>query len=289
VIDGAFALAFLSGVVAAVNPCGFAMLPAYLSYFLGLENQAPADEPARAGVARALVVSASVSAGFLAVFTVLGFVIRAGGDGVADVIRYLSIVIGFVLIAVGVAFLMGRSLAFATPHLERGGRSRTFWSMFVFGISYAVASFGCTIGPFVLTVLGSFTRDGTASGVLMIVAYGLGMGLLLTTLTVTLALARGGLLRGLRSALRWIDTVAGVLLVLAGLYLVYYWWYDLVSDTGAREVAGGGLSSWFQQRADDIAIWLNDRGAGFLALVLGAVVVAAVAAVVAHRPRRPDA
>ena len=67
------------------------------------------------------------------------------------------------------------------------------------------------------------------------------MGLLLTTLTVTLALARGGLLRGLRSALQWIDTVAGVLLILAGLYLVYYWWYDLVSDTGARDVAGGGL------------------------------------------------
>ena len=83
-IDGAFALAFLSGVVAAVNPCGFAMLPAYLSYFLGLENQAPADEPARAGVARALVVSASVSAGFLAVFTVLGFVDSGAGVLAAD-------------------------------------------------------------------------------------------------------------------------------------------------------------------------------------------------------------
>ena len=98
VIDGAFALAFLSGVVATVNPCGFAMLPAYLSYFLGLESRAAADEPPQASLARALMVSASVSAGFLAVFTVLGFVIRAGGDGVADVIRYLSIVIGFVLI-----------------------------------------------------------------------------------------------------------------------------------------------------------------------------------------------
>ena len=68
------------------------------------------------------MVSVSVSAGFLAVFTVLGFVIRAGGEGVADVIRYLSIVIGFVLIAVGVAFLMGRSLAFATL-LPRAGRA----------------------------------------------------------------------------------------------------------------------------------------------------------------------
>jgi threonine/homoserine/homoserine lactone efflux protein len=157
----------------------------------------------------------------------------------------------------------------------------------VFGVSYAVASFGCTIGPFVLTVLGSFTRDGTLSGVLMIVAYGLGMGLLLTTLTVTLALARGGLLRGLRSAMRWIDSVAGVLLILAGLYLVYYWWYDLVSDTGAKQVAGGGLSAWFQGQADRVAGWLNDRGAGPLALVLGVVTVAATAAVLARRPRAP--
>jgi hypothetical protein len=120
----------------------------------------------------------------------------------------------------------------------------------------------------------------------MIVAYGLGMGLLLTTLTVTLALARGGLLRGLRSALRWIDSVAGVLLILAGLYLVYYWWYDLVSDTGAKPVAGGGLSAWFQGQADRVAGWLNDRGAGPLALVLGVVTVAAIAAVVARRPSR---
>jgi cytochrome c biogenesis protein CcdA len=283
-IDGAFALAFISGVVATVNPCGFAMLPAYLSYFLGLERLAHEDaEPPRASLARALAVSGSVSAGFLALFTVLGFVIRAGGDGVADVIRYLSILIGFGLIALGVAMLLGRKLAIATPRLDRGGRARTFWSMFAFGVSYAIASFGCTIGPFVLTILGSFTRDGTLSGVLMIVAYGLGMGLLLTALTVTLALARGGLLRSLRSALRWVDNVAGVLLVLAGLYLVYYWWYDLVSDTGAKDVAGGGISDWFQRRADLVAGWLNDRGAGPLALVLGAVTVAAIAAVLARR------
>jgi cytochrome c-type biogenesis protein len=287
-INGAFALAFISGVVAAVNPCGFAMLPAYLSYFLGIENRAAtgtAPAPAQASVARALVVSAAVSSGFLAVFTVLGFILRAGGDEVTNVARYLGIVIGFVLIAFGVALLFGFRLSFATPRLERGGRSRTLSSMFVFGISYAIASFGCTIGPFLGVVLGSFTRDGTISGVVMIVAYGLGMGLLLTALTVTLALARGGLLLALRSARRWIDSAAGGLMILAGAYLVYYWWYDLVSDTGAKQVAGGGLSAWFQARADAVATWLNDRGAGFLGLVLGAVAVAALAAVLVRRPK----
>ena len=36
-IRGHLALAFSAGMIATVNPCGFAMLPAYLSYFLGLE------------------------------------------------------------------------------------------------------------------------------------------------------------------------------------------------------------------------------------------------------------
>jgi hypothetical protein len=88
--------------------------------------------------------------------------------------------------------------------------------------------------------------------------------------------------------MRRIDRVAGVLLILAGLYLVYYWWYDLVSDTGAKQVAGGGLSAWFQRQADRVAGWLNDRGAGPLALVLGIVTVAAIAAVLARRPKAPQ-
>ena len=64
VIDAPLALAFTAGMVATVNPCGFAMLPAYLSYFLGIEGTD--DGPAEAGVLRALVVGAVVSLGFVA-------------------------------------------------------------------------------------------------------------------------------------------------------------------------------------------------------------------------------
>ena len=71
--------------------------------------------------------------------------------------------------------------------------------------------------------------------------YGAGMALVLTALTVTLALARGGLLAGLRRALPYVDRVAGVFLVLAGLYLVYYWIFNLRFDaTGST--TGGGLA-----------------------------------------------
>ncbi|MDP8977837.1 MAG: hypothetical protein M3N17_04560 [Actinomycetota bacterium] len=55
-------LAFTGGLVASVNPCGFAMLPAYLSFFLGLDNaMAPAGRAT--AVARALRVGSSCRPG----------------------------------------------------------------------------------------------------------------------------------------------------------------------------------------------------------------------------------
>ena len=56
-------LSFIRGLVAAVNPCGFILLPTYLMYFLGLQGGMPGTQ--RATLRRALLVSAAVSAGFL--------------------------------------------------------------------------------------------------------------------------------------------------------------------------------------------------------------------------------
>src|SRR3546814_16901401 len=71
-IDAPLAIAFASGMLATVNPCGFAMLPAYLGFFLGQEG---GDRDVRASVSRSLGVGLSVSAGFLLVFSFVGLAI----------------------------------------------------------------------------------------------------------------------------------------------------------------------------------------------------------------------
>jgi cytochrome c-type biogenesis protein len=284
VIDGAFALAFTTGMLATVNPCGFAMLPAYLSFFLGVEGERGSTT---ASVGRALVVSAAVSAGFMAVFVPLGFLLRAGVDWFLPWARYLSIGIGGALIALGVAMLLGYRLPWTTPKLERGGRDRTVGSMALFGVSYAVASLGCTIPTFLSNAVLAVTRDGFVSGALVIGTYGLGMGLVLTALTVTLAAARGGLLRALRGALAYVDRVAAVVLILAGAYLVYYWVFDVTTDSGLRSGRGGGLARSANGLTDDVASWLQRQDAVSVGLVLGAVVALALAVVVARRDEAP--
>ena len=55
-------LAFSAGMVAAVNPCGFALLPAYLAYYLGLESSGDAAAPPRGGeLGRSLAVSGAMT------------------------------------------------------------------------------------------------------------------------------------------------------------------------------------------------------------------------------------
>src|SRR5713226_3024868 len=97
-IDAPIAFAFAAGLVATVNPCGFAMLPAYLAYFLGAEHPDEAAAPG-SGVPRALLVGATVSAGLLVVFAAAGSLLSAGVRSFIDYVPWMALLIGLGLVA----------------------------------------------------------------------------------------------------------------------------------------------------------------------------------------------
>ncbi len=263
-------LSFVRGMLAAVNPCGFILLPTYLLYFLGLSS---ADSGvARAPLRRALTVSAAVSAGFLAVFLVVGLIAELFTTWVVGNAKYLTAVIGVALVVLGVAMLFGYRLPITTPKLDAGGRDRTVRSMFVYGIAYAVASIGCTIGLFMATLFGTATREGYLAGVANVVAYGAGMALLITALTVTLAVANVGLLKVLRSSMQYVEMLAGAFVLLSGLYLLWYFWQVDLNNGG--DPITGAVEEW-QTRIQN---FLNDHWST-VALAMVAIVGAAVVAV----------
>ncbi len=157
-IDAPLAYAFTAGAVATVNPCGFAMLPAYLSYFLGIEAAKGVEDDRRASVGTALLVGAAVSAGFLVVFGIVGTLVNAGVSSFIDYVKWATIAIGIGLVVLGIAMLRGYHLPFSTPRLDKGGRNRTLGSIFLFGVSYAIASISCTLPIFLVVVFGTLSR-----------------------------------------------------------------------------------------------------------------------------------
>ena len=278
-LEGNFAYSFILGVLAAVNPCGFVLLPAYLMFFLGLEGSRP-DDSQRTSLSRALRVGAATSSGFIALFLVVGTISRLFTNAIERNAKYASLVIGIALVVMGIAMLCGWKPRIATPSIA-AGKERTFTSMFIFGIAYAIASIGCTIGFLTSVILGSINVHGYASGILSIALYGLGMGAIVTALTVSFAFAKGGLLRVLRSGMRYLDRISAGFVLLTGIYLSWYW-YSAISERNY-----GSVVSRVERWQSNVATFLQRQGAWRLAAVFAIVIVTAII-VVRRAPRRED-
>ncbi|MDZ7674498.1 MAG: cytochrome c biogenesis CcdA family protein [Acidimicrobiales bacterium] len=270
-IDAPLALAFAAGLVAAVNPCGFAMLPAYVGFFLGREGD---RVPTRSeSVLRSIPVAASVSLGFLVVFGAVGVLLQPISSTIQEYAPWATIVIGTGVAVLGIAVIAGFELTARMPKIDRGGHSQGLGSMFLYGVSYAVASLTCTIGIFLSVVVGTFSRTNFISGVSMLLLYAAGMSLVITFLTVAIALARDSVVRFMRTGMQYVNRLAGALMIVAGAYVA---WYGVVS---LRVRDGGGTG----QAVDLVEEWsarasqfVNDAGATRLGLILVGIIVAMV-------------
>ena len=272
------ALAFVAGMVAAFNPCGFAMLPAYLTLVID-----PQSGGQLAAVGRALAATAAMALGFLAVFGSFGLLTVSVASTVQRYLPYVTLVIGVGLVVAGVWLLSGRELRAPNLAGSRWAPTARLGSMFGYGVGYAIASLSCTIGPFLAVTGSSLRRGSPAQGVLVYVAYAAGIALVVGVLAVAVALASSSMVDRMRAVLPHINRISGLILVMVGLYVGYYGFYEirLFTANGSAEdpvVSAAGRI----QRA--LAGWVYTHGAWPWLLALG-VLVAAAAAVWARRRR----
>lgn len=217
-------LALAAGMLAAVNPCGFALLPAYLSVLV-IDDDSPGT--ARA-VGRALALTAWMTVGFIAVFGLFGLVISPVAAQVQQYLPWFTVAFGILVLVAGLWLVAGKELPTWRPGASRGTAvTRSAPAMVGFGASYATASLTCSIAPFLALVVTSFRAGSTGEGVLLYVAYGVGMGLLVGLAAVAVALAHRGLVTRLRRTGRWVPRVGGLLLLVVGAYVAWYGAWEL--------------------------------------------------------------
>src|SRR5688500_7615199 len=93
-------------MLAAVNPCGFALLPAYLSVLV-LGDDSPGTTRA---VLRALALTAWMTLGFVAVFGVFGLVVSPVAAQVQQYLPWFTVGFGVLVAVAGLWLLAGREL-----------------------------------------------------------------------------------------------------------------------------------------------------------------------------------
>ena len=230
-------VAFVAGLVSIVTPCVLPLVPGYLSAISAVDVER-LGEP---GTARKIVAS---SVPFVAGFTLVFVLLGAGAAAIGSVIDKETQlkVAGFVLVVIGFAFLgllpwPERTVA---PALLRGARRRG--SSALLGGAFAVCAAPC-IGTVLASVLVLASSSGTiAKGVVLLVAYSLGLGA--AFVAVGLAFARAmRAFRWMRDHYRVVSGASGATLVALGLLLFFNrsWWLTSALDEVMTKIGLGSL------------------------------------------------
>lgn len=279
----ALGFALGAGLVAALNPCGFAFLPGYL----GLVIAESRDTSRPVALARAAAATVVMSAGFLTVFGIFGLAVS---PLIASAQRYLpfgTVAVGVLLVAMGLWLLSGRDIPVLLPTAAGGTPTARLGSMYGYGVGYAVASLSCTIAPFLAVISTTFRQGSTVTGVLAFVAYAAGMSITVGAAASAVALAGASASAVLRRVLPYVGRIAGLIVLVTGLYVGYYGAYEIrlyFAGADPRDPvveAAGAVQSWLADGVDAL-------GAGPLAGAIAVAVAVTVGwRVLARRRDRP--
>ncbi|MEU5675107.1 cytochrome c biogenesis CcdA family protein [Micromonospora sp. NPDC047762] len=271
-------LALTAGMLGAVNPCGFALLPAYLSLLVAGKSDT------RGAVGRALTAAAGLTVGYVLVFGAFGLALAPLAGWLRPRLPWLTVALGVLLVVAGCWLLAGRRLPAPGWSARAPRLTRTWPSMVLFGAAYALASLGCAIAPFLAIVVTSLQAGSTGQGLALFGAYALGMGLVVAVAALGVALVRDGLVARLRVAGALVPRLSGLVLLIAGCYVAWYGWYELRLAAGRRDALHDPVIRVAAQVQRALADALDRIGPAVLLAALATFLLAALLVKRAHRP-----
>ncbi|HEY33041.1 MAG TPA: cytochrome c biogenesis protein CcdA [Dehalococcoidia bacterium] len=222
-----FGYAFGLGMVTAVSPCSIAMLPAYISLHLGTDEKGYWARSWFWRFRRALLMGGVMTLGFIALFGLAGAVLSPIGELLKPYIEWTGVAIAILLILLGIYILVGGHAYMNLPARLASRLSQSasvgVKGFLIFGIAYGLAALSCSILLFTGMVVAAYSSGGFANALLQFVLFALGMGLVITVVTIASALLKETVNRWLHRLVPVVTRLSGLLLIFAGGYMIYYW------------------------------------------------------------------
>ncbi len=265
-------VALVAGALVALNPCSLPLLPAFVSYSFGRDARRPRDRGRLLfGLGTGLLLAAAV----VAVFAVVGLPLIYGASRVADAVPWTGLAAGIAAILAGLAALGGRHVSIPVQNRLPMKADRSWLHTVLFGVGYGLASLGCSLPVFLAFVAASLAAGGSAAALGVFAAYAAGMAITLVALAAVVALLREGIVRRLSPLVARLEIVSGLLLVLAGAYLTYYWARVRFGDTATlADDPIVGTTTLYSARVQTLAGRLGLSLILALVLATGLVIIA---------------
>jgi cytochrome c-type biogenesis protein len=209
------AFAFVAGIVAFLSPCSFPLLPAYVSYYLGLKEP---SAKGRAGplLKRGILGGMACAGGAISTLVAIGIGVSAVGGATASHITAMELTAGAILVLMGALMFLGKGPTF---HIKaKAGTRMGYAGLFGFGAIYALATAGC-VAPLFIGVVAVAVSSGFPGGVVIFSSYALGLGVLLVVVTLLVASAKEMIMARLMRSMKYITRTGGLILIGTGVYL----------------------------------------------------------------------
>ncbi len=230
----ALVLALVAGFVSFASPCVLPLVPGFLGYVTGLSDVALEKR----GRGRLLLGALLFVLGFSVVFIAVSATASAVGAALFAHRLLLMRVGGVVVIALALVFLgLGTQRTWQPSWRPAAGLAGAPLLGVVFGLGMSPCTGPTFAAILALTVPLSGGGSGVARGVVLAVAYSLGLGL--PFLLIAGGYSKAGRASGwLRRHHRAIQVVGGALLLAVGLLLVTGVWDTLTAQLQSRLVSG---------------------------------------------------
>ena len=214
-------LVFAAGVFATFNPCGFAMLPAYMTMLLTSQRK---SESLPKLVVKALQFAILMALGIISVFALFAIAIFPISTSIQAYLPIATITIGALLIAVGIATLSGKS-----PYLKKlwspnTAPSARLKSLYLYGVTFALGSVSCTIGP-LLAATSKALELTFVESLRIYLIYASGISVTIAVLAL-IALFSQATLGRIRKSMKIIERISSLFLILVGFYLIVFGLYE---------------------------------------------------------------
>ncbi len=219
-------IALLAGLVSFASPCVLPLVPGYLGYIGGFTGSTGAPDRRRLllGVSLFILGFTVVFVFFTLGVSILGLLLLPWLDLIIRIFGVLVIVMG--LVFVGQFTFMQRSFR-PQWKVATGIAGAPFLGM-VFGLAWAPC-----IGPTLLVVIGmSFTEASASRGVLLGIAYSLGLGVPFLLVALGLGWVTGSV-GWMKRNIRTINIAGGGLLIAVGLLMATGLWQSIMSQFGS--------------------------------------------------------
>ena len=219
-------LAFSAGLVSFVNPCGFALLPVYITYYF--KNEGLEKSTLFRRIFSSLVFGLMVSLGFVVVFSLIGVAVSYIGKGLLKYAGWFDLGIGVLLIIIGFIYLFNWNAKINISKLTNLGEKmksnklrNKYSSFFLYGMGFAIASLGCTLPIFLLVVTSALKANGIGEGVIVFLIYAAGMSLFMIIFSIAVAFSKTVIEKTLKKWMPYIYKLGALVVIIAGAYLIY--------------------------------------------------------------------